>query len=280
VILGLDLGGTKLLAARVDDDGALVETRRWPTGRALSPAHFLELLGEVARWAGPVRAAGLGFPGLVDAGRGHARSSVMLDGWRDVPIATQAEAVLGVPIRVDNDVNAAALAELHVRRRAGEQVDDLVLVALGTGIGGAVVLDGRLHRGRAGLAGEIGHVVVEATHGPPCRCGRRGCLGALAPGEIFLGGLENGPAERAVEALGQGLASVLNVLDPGLLVLGGGVVDRLEGLVARVAAATRRAAMAEIGADVRIERAIAGAAAGAWGAALLAVAAPAGGLSR
>ena len=269
MILGLDLGGTKLLAGCLGDDGTLLETRLWPTGRDLGPAAFVQRLDEVRSWAGPVRAAGLGFPGLVDAKRGVSRSSVMLDGWSDVPIAALASAALGAPVWLENDVNATALAELRIRRDAGERVHDLVLVALGTGVGGALVLGGRLYTGASGLAGEIGHVSVDPTGGPLCRCGRRGCLGALAPGAAFGG--DEPTVARAVEALGAGLASVLNVLNPELLVLGGGVINNNEGLVSRLGAAVWTQAMPEIAAACRIEGARAGAAAGAWGAGLLAI---------
>lgn len=267
MILGLDLGGTKLRAARVSNSGVVEASRDWPTGRRTTPEALWGLLREAGAWAGPVDAAGLGFPGLVDAAAGVARSSVMLDGWSDVPLSTRAAAVLGVPVRLANDVDAAALAELRVRRDAGEVVDDLVFVALGTGIGGALVLGGRLYTGAGGMAGEIGHVSVAPLDGPPCRCGRRGCLGALAPGRVFVG--PEAEIARAVEALGAGLASVLNVLNPDRLVLGGGVSERSEDLVGRIAAAVRVQAMPEIAATCRIERARAGALAGAWGAALM-----------
>ncbi len=267
--LGLDLGGTKLLAAKLDGTGRLLETRRWPTGRHTSPAVFLATLAEVRAWSGPVRAVGLGFPGLVDTQRGIARSSVMLDAWTDVPLAAQAAEIFGAPVRLENDVNAAAVAELRARNDVGEIVADLVFVALGTGIGGALVLGGRLYPGTTGLAGEVGHVSVEPWAGPPCRCGRRGCLGALAAGEVFARG-DGAEVQRAVEALGAGLASVLNVLNPGLLVLGGGAIERADGLLTHVAQAVRAQAMPEIAAACRIERARAGAAAGAWGAGLLA----------
>jgi glucokinase len=269
VILGLDLGGTKLLAARVSETGVLGDTRAWPTGRQTSPAALRRLLLEVREWAGPVCAVGLGFPGLVDAARGVARSSVMLEGWADVSLADLTAEALGVSARIANDVDAAALAELRVRRDAGEVVDDLVMVALGTGIGGALILGGRLFTGAGGMAGEIGHVSVAPWDGPLCRCGRRGCLGALAPGRAFTGTRDE--VERAVEALGAGLASVLNILNPARLVLGGGVSERGEDLVARIAAAVRAQAMPEIAACCRIERARAGWAAGAWGAGLLAL---------
>lgn len=271
MILGLDLGGTKLLAGWLDDDGGLISTRRWPTGRDLTPARFMTLLREAAVSGERPRAVGIGFPGLVDAGRGVVRSSVMLDGWADVPLAALAAEALGVPVRVDNDVNMAARAEARVRRHRGERADDFVMITLGTGIGGALVLGGHLYGGATGLAGEIGHVAAGDGRGPPCRCGRSGCLGALAAGAAFSEGLDGPRAASALDALGSGLASVINVLNPALLVVGGGVPAAHAALVPRLAARVRALAMPEIAAACRIEAAVAGAEAGTWGAGLLAL---------
>ena len=264
--LGLDLGGTKLLAALVDARGELVHVRRWATGRATTPAALERLLDEVRAWAGPVEGAGLGFPGLVDFDDGRVCSSVMLDGWVETPLAAIASDRLGVRVVVDNDVNAAALGEVEARRRAGLGVRSFAFVALGTGVGGAWVLDGRLFRGASGLAGELGHVAVGQSDAL-CECGRPGCLGGRVRGEHLRAGGER--AERAVSVLSESLACALTLLDPGEVVLGGGVVGRSPELVARLAQATRARCMPIVAARTRFSRAWAGELSGALGAAAL-----------
>ena len=256
---------------------------RAATGRAMGPDAALAAIERVlveARAHGEVEAIGVGFPGLTDHARGLARSSVMLDGWRDVPLAALLEERLGVPCAVDNDVNAAALHELELRR-----APDMLFVAVGTGIGGALVLDGRLHRGR-GFAGEIGHVVIERG-GRPCHCGRRGCVNRYASGTAIEveAGLEAGGlrarADQAVnvlapalldgaEALGVAIGSALDLLDLPLVVLGGGVAQLGPAYVAAVAASARRECFAEIGQDCAFEAARGGYDGAALGAVALA----------
>ena len=284
-LLGIDLGGTKLLARAVSADGAVWFHVRAATGRAMGPDAALAAIERVAAEArartGEVEAVGVGFPGLVDHARGVARSSVMLDGWRDVPLAARLEERLGVPCAVDNDVNAAALHELHIRG-----AKEMLFVAVGTGIGGALVLDGRLRRGAGGFAGEIGHIVVERD-GRPCDCGRRGCVNRYASGTAIEAdaGLEAGelraraghdvcvvgPAlAAAADALGVAIGSALNLLDVPLVVLGGGVAQLGPAYVAAVAARARRECFCEIGHDCAFEAARGGYDGAALGAVALA----------
>lgn len=264
--LGLDLGASKLAAARVSTEGRVVETRRWPTGRGTTPTALLALLREVRGWAGDVRSVGLGFPGLVDARSGVARSSVMLDGWVDVRLGALVERIFDAPAAVDNDVNTAALGELRARAEDGESGSSLLFVSLGSGVGGAIVVGGRLVRGAYGMAGELGHVET-GLEPRPCRCGRSGCVGALASGEAFAAGAR----ERALacDAVSRGLAAAVTLLDPGLVVLGGGVVDHRPEVVAHLAALTGARLMPAFAAATRFERARAGAWSGAYGAAAL-----------
>jgi len=284
--LGLDLGGTKLLAALVAADGTRLASRRVATP-AGPPAVVLDAMAELAAdlrgeagGAAPV-AAGVGFPGLVDVERGVARSSVILREWRDVPLAAELGRRLALPVALDNDVHQAARGELAAR---GGGEPDLLFVAVGTGIGGALVLRGAIWGGAGGLAGEVGHVAIERD-GPECACGRRGCVGAVASAGAIerrlglpRGGLPAAVAANdarataalaeAADALGFALASVVNLLAPPLVVIGGGVPELAPGFVDGSARALRRFAMAEIGAATRVERARAGYEAGAVGAAL------------
>jgi glucokinase len=214
--------------------------------------------------------------------RGLVHSSVMLDGWHDVPLARRIAARVGVPCRVDNDVNTAAIAEAHVRGGARA----MVFVAVGTGIGGALVLDGRLWRGASGVAGEIGNMTI-ARDGRRCRCGRRGCLNTVASGsaiERALGlrpnALARGAGSRArvrraariaAEALGVGLGNVMNLLNPSLVVIGGGVAFLGAGFLETLRRRARAEAFSEATRACRLERTRAGYEAGAIGAALLAL---------
>jgi glucokinase len=262
--LGVDLGGTKLLAALVDDEGRLVRTAHRPTGAETGPARVLDLVADaLAELDAPVRGIGLGFPGLVDGERGRVRSSIMLDGWADVPLAARLGERFGVPCAVDNDVNAHALAEQRWRA----DVHSMVFVAVGTGVGGALVLGGRLWRGVAGLAGEIGNTTVDFRAGPRDWAGRRGTLNAFAAGRS----LDAAPEawRPAAEALGVGLGNVVNVLNPALVVIGGGFARFGPPLLVHVRAGMASIAFPEAAAACRLELARAGYEAGAIGAALL-----------
>jgi glucokinase len=267
-VLGLDLGGTKLLACVVDDRGSVALRRRVPTGRSFGPDEALAAIAQLVNdvrdargTLGRLDAIGLGFPGLVDHARGVVRSSIMLDGWCDVPLAARVEELTGVPCAIDNDANAAALCELDRRR-----VRDMLFVAVGTGIGGALVLGGRLWRGAGGFAGELGHVAIDRG-GPPCACGRRGCVHLYASGAAIEAGAT---VDDAADALGAAIGSALDLLDVPLVVLGGGVAELGPTYVARVARAARRECFREIGDACAFEPACAGYEAAALGAAMLA----------
>jgi glucokinase len=273
--IGIDLGGSKLLACLTDEDGSVLGSALRVTGRGTGPVEACRLISDAAKelrdqW-GAFQVAGIGFPGQVDFPAGIARASVMLDGWREVPLAERVAQALEVPCVVDNDVNAAAVAEL--KQREDENVDSMLFVAVGTGIGGAIVLNNRLWRGHTGVAGEIGNVTID-RHGPVCWCGRRGCLNTCASGAAIQGKLESHPSGidqavyEAAESLGIGIANALNLLNPGLVVLGGGVARFGERWLEQVAETARAEAFPEAG-QCRFELARAGYEAGAVGAALL-----------
>lgn len=257
--VGVDVGGTKCLGVALDATGQVVaEARRLtPRGPGSLP-RLLDTLAELIAVLGPADAVGVGVPGLVTTA-GVLRAAPNLDGVADFDVAGLLGERIGQTVAVDNDATCAAVAEwVH---GAGRGATDLVLVTLGTGIGGGIVAGGRLLRGRHGFAGEFGHMVVDPD-GPPCPCGRRGCweryasgsgLAALARaaavahpashlvtlaggdpdavrGEMVHAAARAGDpvALDVIDELGRwvaiGLANLTNALDPERLVLGGGMM--------------------------------------------------------
>jgi glucokinase len=175
--LGIDVGGTKLVAATVAADGTVLERRRSRTpARAADElvATLEQLIGELGGDGLPV---GVGVAGMVDpAGRVRYGPNI---GVRDLPLAELLREVAGGEVTVVNDANAAVLGEQRVGAAAA--TDDVLLFTLGTGVGGGIVLDGELREGAHGFGGEVGHLIVE-DGGRPCPCGNRGCIEAYASG--------------------------------------------------------------------------------------------------
>ncbi len=306
-VIGVDLGGTNLLAGAVDA-GFAVHRRAHRRAPASGLDAVLDAVAsavdEVRAEVGPVRAVGLGIPSLFDHTRGVAVSTVHLP-IHDVPIREVMAERLGVPVVADNDANAAMLAEHRLGAARGH--DHALLLTLGTGIGGGIVVDGRLVRGALGAAGELGHVVVDQD-GPPCSgdCPNRGCLEvyasgtalgraalavahaepegalgrALADGRAVTGALVSelaragDPAAAAVLArigrhLGVGIASLANVFNPSVVVVGGGVIAAGELLLGPARAVVRARALAP-SRDTEVVAARFGAESGMLGAAVLA----------
>jgi len=221
-----------------------------------------------------VTGVGVGVPGTVDAERGVVGVDVnYAPELAGVPLAERLRPRVDVPVFVDNDVNALVLAEWMWG--AGRGARSLVMLALGTGVGGGIVLDGRLHRGAAGSAGELGHVPINFD-GPPCVCGGRGCLKAyvsgtdiarrgeerlgrpIAAAEVFrLAAAGQAEAETIVEevcrALGAGLAVIVNGLNPERVLLAGSVAKSLRPLEARIRASLAGYAFAAAIAATRLE---------------------------
>ncbi|MEO5704087.1 MAG: ROK family protein [Candidatus Limnocylindrales bacterium] len=200
VVVGVDIGGTKTAILVCAPDGTVLARSVAPTAvgspdrAADAIAALVEAaldLASVARRH--VAALGVGVPGRVDRVRGTVTLAVNL-GWQDLPLGPDLTSRLGIPTVLENDVRAAALG-LHRRRWFGS-VDSLALLAIGTGIAAGVVLDGVLHRGAHGLAGEIGHAVLEPG-GSPCACGNRGCFETVAAGPAILARATAGWAARA-----------------------------------------------------------------------------------
>jgi glucokinase len=257
--IGIDVGGTKINAFRVARDGTIVERSSMPTP-ADDEAATLAAMVALARslTTSEVLAIGVGAAGMVDATEGVLRFAPNL-AWRNLPIAQRMRDALGLPCQVDNDASMAAYGEF--RFGAGRGYRHLLLVTVGTGIGGGIVADGRLFRGANGFAAEIGHIIVEPG-GPLCGCGNRGCWEQVASGgaigrvgretvlehpHSLLWRLAEGDRSKvtgkivteaakqgdevsvgivseAGRRLGEGIAGLVNVLDPQVVVVGGGVV--------------------------------------------------------
>ncbi len=260
---GIDIGGTKIAGGVVDEQGTILEELR-----VVSPASSEEAIEEAVaglvrelRSRHDVQAVGVGAAGYVD----RSRSVVMFApniAWRDVQMRADLERRLDLPVVIENDANAAAWGEF--RFGAGHDVEDLLLVTVGTGVGGGIVLDGALHRGAFGVGAEIGHMRV-VPNGILCGCGNRGCFEQYGSGSALVreartaaaGGsllarevldLAGGDPEAitgplittaaragdpfAVEQLadlgrwlGEGIASLTAILDPAVVVIGGGVSE-------------------------------------------------------
>ncbi|PJE97402.1 sugar kinase [Streptomyces carminius] len=255
-VVALDVGGTGIKAALIGADHTPLLRERRPTGRQDGPEAVVEgvltLAAElrkagVERYGAGPAAAGIAVPGLVDEARGTAVWSANL-GWRDVPLRALLADRLGgtVPVAVGHDVRAGGLAEGRIGAGAG--VDRFLFTALGTGIAGAIGIDGRVEPGAHGGAGEIGHITVRPD-GPECGCGRRGCLETLAsaaavgrawaaasgdPAATAAGAaaaVEAGDARAAavwrdaVDALAEGLLTAVTLLDPRTVIVGGGLAE-------------------------------------------------------
>jgi glucokinase len=266
--LGLDLGGTNVKWAILEDGVELIGSGTKQTLGERGPEEVVRRLGEIARQAiaetGPVDAVGIGVPGLYDRAGGTARFMTNLPGdWAGVPVAGPVAEELGLPVDLINDARAFALAEATLG--AGRGHGTVACYTLGTGIGGGVVVGGRLHEGLDGQAGELGHQTVDpSADAPVCGCGNRGCVEAVYRAERKR---PAGPDwERVAAALGIAVANTVLTLTPERVVIGGGVAgigETLLGPLRRVVAARVRVApVGEIvGADL-------GPVAGAIGAAL------------
>lgn len=231
-MLAVDVGGTKLAVGLVDGRGAvLAEARTATTGGDAE-----ELFGCLSGLVGvvlddaPVRPVGLGVGcGGPMSGPPDERlvSPLNIAQWRDFPLAARLAGATGLPVVVDNDAKALALGEGWCGAAAGCR--DFLAMVVSTGVGGGVVLDGRLLDGASGNAGHVGHVVVEPD-GPPCACGSRGCLEAVASGPAIARRTGRPAAEAPVavrrevgDRVGRAVGSVVNLLDLGLVVVAGSV---------------------------------------------------------
>jgi glucokinase len=277
--IGVDVGGTKVAAGVVDEQGHIVEKLKRATPSASPPQTAATIAAAVTELLGrhEADAVGIGAAGFVDEVRSNVLFAPNL-AWRHEPLQKEVEARIGVPVVVENDANAAVWAETMLGAARGQE--HVMLVAVGTGIGAGIVINGQLYRGRWGIAGEPGHYRV-VPEGRLCGCGNRGCWEQYASGNALVaearefarrapnaavrllqlggGSVEgiNGPqiTEAAHEGdavalrcfeivggwLGQGLAALAGILDPGCFVIGGGVSDAGDLLLGPARAAFKAA---------------------------------------
>jgi glucokinase len=255
--VGVDVGGTKIAAGLVSPEGELLSEVRYPTANVREQllSTIAEAIMEVKRGY-EVGGVCLAVPGFILARENKVLSAANLEAIEGIPLKDEMGDRTGLPVTVENDANAAAWGEF--RFGVGKDVDDLVFVTLGTGVGGGIISHGVLLRGARGMGGELGHITVQPA-GPRCGCGNRGCLEALASGTAIerrarevaderphsalrrlaterapLGGdvldLARKGDEAAIEVLretgtwlGIGLATYINIFDPEVIAIGGGV---------------------------------------------------------
>jgi glucokinase len=294
--IGLDLGGTNLRAAAIDRNGTILhkvaDRTDLAAGRAEVVGDMVAAIRQLRDQFGPegLRGVGVGVPGFIVIDKGLVTDSPNLPGFENFPIRDELSRQLGTQVILENDANAAALGEKWMG--AGRGVDDLVLLTLGTGIGGGVIAGGRILHGFIGMAGELGHMTVNPT-GNPCGCGNRGCLEKHASAtavtamakmmglgehltsqqvyELAAGGNEKARTcfRTMGEALGIALANLVMVFNYPLYLLSGGVLPAWEFFAPAMMEEIRRRSFVFRATNTRIEKATLGNEAGLYGAACL-----------
>jgi glucokinase len=314
LILGIDLGGTKILAAVVSTQGKMLSREHSITpakeGQQAVVRSILESVGRVLDQAhitaADLAAIGLGAPGLSNPETGILFTSPNLPGWKDVPLRAIIERELGKKAFLINDANAAAIGELYFG--AGRGARNFIYVTVSTGIGGGIIIDGKIYTGFSGAAGELGHMVID-DEGPPCSCGNRGCWETLASGtalareargrikegaatsilEYSGGNVDKINAEAIHEAakagdklasdliartayyLGVGLANLINIFNPEVIIIGGGLSNIGDMLLKPAFEEAGRRAFKQAYEEVRFARAGLGRNSGVLGAAAFAL---------
>ena len=262
VVIGVDLGGTNLRTAILSPDGNILDRHKEATcaadGWEKVVARLIENIKRQRKSAiqqgFDVAAVGVGAPGVIQADKGIVVKSPNFPDWNNLPLKDQLEKALGTPVFLENDANAAALGEQW--RGAGRGIRSMILLTLGTGVGGGIILDNKIWHGADGMAGEIGHMTL-IPDGRPCTCGNTGCLemyssarGIVQSFREALGksggvpdqlkqisseqvyeaaGAGNETAVRVMKDMGRmlgiGIASLINIFNPERIVVGGGVKD-------------------------------------------------------
>ena len=309
--IGVDVGGTNVKIALVDLDGKIAYSNTVPTRAEMGyeagvnniKQAIKDIMQESNQTNKTIEAIGFGLPGQIDYKEGIVKNLPNIPGWVNIPLAKIIEDEFSIPTRLDNDVRCAALGELNFG--AGKGCENLICITVGTGIGSGIILNGKLVRGAANAAGEIGHIKMEMNGGPLCGCGDYGCFEAFASGpaivtmakEYISGGKSAKYKEMATDGIitpyivaqaalqgdtvsiqifkqigkiiGIGLASVVNLLNPEKIIIGGGVADAGEILLEPIRKTIQDRAMPIQAASLQVVPAQLANAAGVIGASLL-----------
>jgi glucokinase len=294
--IGVDLGGTNLRAAAISKDGRILDKIAADTNVAGGrPAVIGDIVNAInalrdRRKGDRIAGVGIGVPGFILLEKGYVVGSNNLPFLEDFPLRDEIERILGTPVILENDANAAALGEKWMG--AGKDVNDLVLLTLGTGVGGGIISGGRVLHGFVGMAGELGHITV-VPNGNPCGCGNIGCLEKHASAtaveamakllslgdnvtslDVYNMAMDGNERARLVfecmgTALGTGLATLVNVFNFPLYLLSGGALPAWDFFAPAMFAEVRKRSYSYRHTKTRIERAILGNQAGLYGAAYL-----------
>jgi glucokinase len=313
LILGIDLGGTKILSSVINPQGEMLSRDHSITPAAEGPEGVIQAILQSAERAcegaaiatDRVAAVGIGAPGLADTEAGILYTSPNLPGWKDVPLRDIIQEKFKKRAFLINDGNAAALGEYYFGAAKG--VAHFIYVTISTGIGGGIIIDGKVLNGSKGMAGEIGHMTI-ADEGPPCRCGNRGCWEALASGTALAkaarkrietgvdttilsladGKIESVTAQTVQSAaekgdpvahqlisqtayyFGVGLANLINIFNPEMIVIGGGLSNMGDRLLKPAYEEAGRRAFQRMYRSVRFVKASLGRNCGVLGAAAFA----------
>ena len=311
--IGIDVGGTNVKIALVDDNGKSIYSNSVPTYAKMGYEYTVnnikqaikDLMKETNTTPSDIEGIGFDFPGQVDCKTGVVKLAPNIPGWVNVPIAQMIEDEFHIPTRIDNDVRCAALGELKFG--AGRGCENFICITVGTGIGSGIVINGKVVRGATNAAGELGHIKLQMNGGPICGCGDTGCLEAFASGpaivamaqEYIKGGKstkfremaaaeggeitpymvakaaeEGDPVAKRIfeivgEYIGIGLTSVINLLNPERVIIGGGVAESGELLLGPIRKTIKERAMVVAGNAVEIVPAQLGNSAGVIGASML-----------
>lgn len=251
--LGIDLGGTKVAFALISHEGKMIETQKIMTDLSITPEDMIKRISKTAQamlkkhqlTTADLDGIGLGAPGPLDTEKGHITRPPNLTGWVNVPIVRLLKEQLNTAVRLENDANAAALAEKELG--AGQGLTDFVYVTISTGIGAGIIANNQLISGKKGNAGDFGHTVVDPSFGQ-CICGQKGCIEHIASGtaisregsrlknrklstkEVFDLYQANDEdivpyLSRVLESLGAAMVTLINTFDPEAIILGGGVTQ-------------------------------------------------------
>ncbi len=311
--IGIDVGGTNVKIALVDENGKIIYSNSVPTYAKMGYEYTVnnikqsirDLMKETNKNEKSIEGIGFDFPGQIDYVNGIVKLAPNIPGWVNVPIAKMIEEEFHIPTKVDNDVRCAALGELNFG--AGKGCKNFICITVGTGIGSGIVINGQLVRGASNAAGEIGHIKLQMNDGPLCGCGDYGCLEAYASGPAIvamaqdyikggkaakfreLAAVDGGEitpyhvakaaeegdpvAKKIFEIMGYrigiGLTSVINLLNPEKVIIGGGVAESGELLLGPIRKTIKERAMTIAGNAVEIVPAQLGNSAGVIGASML-----------